>query len=67
MGQEVGRYLRVRRKELTASSYVGYESCLHKLALQFTYLELVDLEIPVGGERIEEWMDQRWCDASPGT
>lgn len=67
MGREVGRYLRAKRKELTASSYVGYESCLHKLALQFAYLELADLELPVGGERVEEWMDQRWGDSSPGT
>jgi integrase len=67
MGKEVGRYLRAKRKELTASSYVGYESCLHKLALQFAYLELKDLEVPVGSERIEEWMDQRWGDSSPGT
>jgi integrase len=67
MGQEVGRYLRAKRKELTESSYRGYESCLHKLALQFAYLEPKDLELPVGGERIEEWMDQRWGESSPGT
>lgn len=67
MGREVGRYLRAKRKELTASSYIGYESCLQKLALQFAYLELADLEIPHGGERIEEWMDDRWGDAAPGT
>jgi integrase len=67
MGCEIGRYLRAKRKELTETSYIGYEGCLHKLALQFAYLELADFEIPVGSERIEEWMDQRWGDASPGT
>lgn len=67
MGREVKRYLAAKRKELTASSYIGYEGCLHKLATHFAYLELKDFELPIGGERVEEWMDDRWGTSSPGT
>ena len=67
MGREVGRYLAAKRKELTASSYRGWESCLEKLARQFADLQLEDFELPRGADLIEPWMDDRWGDSSPGT
>jgi integrase len=67
MGREVGRYLNAKRKELTRASYIGYESCLEKLARRFADLRLEDFELPAGADLIEPWMDERWGDASPGT
>lgn len=67
MGREIGRYLAAKKKELTTSSFIGYETCLHKLALKFADLALADLELPAGGDLIEQWMDERWGDAEPGT
>jgi integrase/recombinase XerC len=68
MGQEVAAYLRAKRKRLTDASYRSYESSLDKLARHFPYLELKDFEPPVGTERIEEFLDDRWGqDHTPGT
>lgn len=67
MGREVGRYLAAKRKELTASSYRGWESCLEKFARQFADLQLEDLELPAGADLIEPWMDERWGGSEPGT
>jgi len=60
LGQEAGHYLRFKRKRLTAASYRDYESCLDKLARDFPVLELRDFEPPVGTERLEEFLDNRW-------
>jgi site-specific recombinase XerC len=67
MGQEAAAYLRSKRKRLTDSSFRGYEGCLDKLARQFPDLELQDFELPVGAERLEEFLDDRWGDSAPGT
>jgi site-specific recombinase XerC len=60
LGQEAGRYLRAKRKRLTASSYRDYESILDKLARHFVDLELGDFEPPVGTERLEEFLEAQW-------
>ena len=44
LGQEAGHYLRSKRKRLTRSSYIDYESCLDKLARHFLDLELASFE-----------------------
>lgn len=68
MGQEVRAYLISKRKRLTDDSYRSYESSLDKLARHFPYLELKDFEPPVGTQRIEEFLDDRWGkDHAPGT
>ncbi len=65
IGEEVGHYLRSKRKRLTDASYTSYECCLDKLAREFFDLRLADLEPPVGTERIEEFLDRRY--SNPGT
>jgi integrase len=60
LGQAAGRYLRARRKRLAPSSYRDYESCLDKLARDFADLDVCDFEPPVGTERLEEFLDDRW-------
>lgn len=67
MGREVGRYLAAKRKELTDSSFRGWESCLDKFARQFADLSLENLELPNGADLIEPWMDERWGTSEPGT
>lgn len=68
MGQEVAAYLRSKHKRLTDTSYRSYESCLDKLARHFPYLELKDFEPPIGTQRIEEFLDDRWGSGhAPGT
>jgi site-specific recombinase XerD len=67
IGAEVAAYLRHKRKRLTDASYRGYESSLDKLARHFADLDLKDLEPPVGTQRLEEYLDHRWGEASPGT
>ena len=67
IGAEVAAYLRFKRKRLTDASYRGYESSLDKLALHFADLEIGDLEPPVGARRIEEYLDHRWGEKTPGT
>lgn len=67
LGQEAGHYLRAKGKRLTKSSYRDYESCLDKLARHFVDLELVDLEPPVGTERVEEFLDEFWGHQAPRT
>lgn len=67
MGEEARRYLASKRKRLTDSSFRGYEGCLDKLARHFPDLELKDFELPVGADRIEEFLDDRWGAAEPGT
>lgn len=67
MGKEVGRYLAAKHKELTDSSYRGWEGCLEKFARAFADLQLADFELPNGADLIEPWMDDRWGAASSGT
>jgi integrase len=67
LGREARRYLNAKRKELTTSSYRGYEGTLHKLCIAFGDLTLQDFELPNGADLIEPWMDDRWGDKAPGT
>lgn len=67
IGQEAGRYLRIKRKRLTEDSYRDYESCLDKLARHFLADELSSLEPPVGTERLEEFLEDRWGKRAPRT
>jgi integrase/recombinase XerC len=67
MGEEAARYLRSKRKRLTDSSYTSYEGCLDKLARHFPDLELKDFELPIGAERLEAFLDDRWGQNEPGT
>lgn len=67
MGEEAGHYLRFKRKRLTTSSYRDYESCLDKLARDFPDLQITDFEPPVGTERLEEFLDDRWGRQAPRT
>jgi integrase len=67
MGQEAGAYLRWKRGQLTKASQHRYEATLRQLSLAFPDLELVDFEPPVGTDRIEEFLDERWGSLSPGT
>jgi site-specific recombinase XerC len=67
LGGESGHYLRWKRGSLTASSYRDYESALDKLARDHCDLELADFEPPVGTERLEEFLDDRWGASAPRT
>lgn len=67
LGEDVAEYLRHKRKRLTDASYRSYESSLDKLARHFPDLRVEDFEPPAGAQRLEEFLDQRWGDASPGT
>lgn len=67
MGGEAGHYLRWKRGSLTKDSYRDYESCLDKLARYFPDLEIKDFEPPVGTERLEEFMQDRWGASEPRT
>lgn len=67
MGQEAGHYLRWKRGRLTPESYRDYEACLDKLARDFPDLEISDFEPPVGVERLEEFLDERWGNSAPRT
>jgi site-specific recombinase XerC len=68
IGQQVAAFMRARRQALPSPhTQRSYESSLDKLARHFADLELADLNPPVGTERIEEYLDDRWGDAAPGT
>jgi site-specific recombinase XerC len=67
VGGEIAAYLRAKRKRLTASSYRDYESGLDKLARHFPDLQLEDFEPPVGGERLEAFLDAQWGEGAPRT
>ena len=67
LGQEAAGYLRAKRKRLTDSSYVDYESGLDKFARYFPDLQLEDFEPPVGTERLEEFLDAQWGTRAPRT
>lgn len=60
VGEQAGHYMRFKRKRLTDDSYRDYESCLDKLARDHMDLQLADFEPPVGTERLEEFLDNRW-------
>jgi site-specific recombinase XerC len=67
MGAEAARYLRVKRKRLTDSSFRDYEACLDKLARYFMTEQVEDFEPPVGTERVEEFLDEQWGKREPRT
>jgi site-specific recombinase XerC len=67
LGQEAGHYLRFKRKRLTAASYRDYEGCLDKLARDHTDLRIEDFEPPIGTQRVEEFLDDRWGTLAPRT
>lgn len=69
LGLEVARYIRWFRSEWGAQpeSIRDYESILARLALFFSDLELSDLEVPVGKERLRECLDHYWGTASGRT
>lgn len=67
LGQNAAAYLRAKRKRLTDSSYRDYEGCLDKLARDFPDLELTDFEPPIGTQRLEEFLDNRWGGGAPRT
>lgn len=68
IGAEVAAYMRHKRKRLTKASERGYESFLHKLACDFADFDnLRQFEPPDGTRLIEEFLDRRWGDLSPGT
>lgn len=60
LGRDVLAYLRAKRKRLTPASYRTYESVLATFALHFYGLRLEDFEPPLGVERLEEFLDDRW-------
>lgn len=67
LGQDAAGFLRAKRKRLTPDSYETYELCLDKLARYFCDLTLGDLEPPLGGERLEEFMEHQWGGCQPRT
>src|SRR5438034_795614 len=67
MGGEAGAYLRWKRGMITPTTYRDYEACLDKLARTFPDLVISDFEPPVGTERLEEFMERQWGEASPRT
>lgn len=67
LGQDAATYLRMKRKRLTAGSYVAYESVLDKLARHFLDLRLEDFEPPTGTHRLEEFLDVQWGHLSPSS
>jgi len=60
LGREVKRYLAAQQKRLTPDSMRTYEHVLVQMVKAFPDLQLKDLELPVGAERMEEFMDERW-------
>jgi site-specific recombinase XerC len=67
LGGEAGAYLRWKRGMITPTTYRDYEACLDKLARTFPDLELGAFAPPVGTERLEEFLEQRWGDSAPRT
>jgi site-specific recombinase XerC len=67
LGADAAEYLRIKRKRLTKTSHIAWESSLDKLARHFADLELEDFEPPIGTQRIEEYLDRHWGDAAPRT
>ena len=67
MGEEAARYLRSKRKRLTDSSERDYEASLDKFARYFPDLQLQDFELPVGADRLEEFLDAQWGRREPRT
>jgi integrase len=67
LGGDVAAYLRAKHRRLTDASYGSYESCLDKLCWYFVGLDLVDLEPPIGTERVEEFLEHQWGKREPRT
>lgn len=60
LGRDVKRYLAAQQKRFTVSTMRTYEHVLVQLVKRFPHLTLADLELPMGAERLEEFMDERW-------
>lgn len=60
LGQDALGYLRAKRKRLTDASFRTYESVLAQTCEHFADLRLEDFEPPVGTQRLEEFLDDRW-------
>jgi integrase/recombinase XerC len=67
LGKDVAAYLHAKARRLTPDSRLAWESTLDKLCWFFVGLELRDLEPPMGGERVEEFMDHQWGMGAPRT
>jgi site-specific recombinase XerC len=67
LGEEAARYLRIKRKRLTADSHRDYEGSLDKLARFFPDLGVRDFEPPAGTRRLEEFLDHQWGGLAPRT
>lgn len=65
LGQEVGGYLRIKKKRMTASSLRDYERGLAHFAWHFADLDLSDFEPPVGTQRVEEFLEHQYGEGSP--
>jgi site-specific recombinase XerD len=68
LGLVVGSYMRQKKWGGAAeNTLLSYESVLARFALDHADLTLKDFEPPVGTERLMEFLDARWADASPNT
>jgi integrase/recombinase XerC len=68
IGGEVGKFLRTLRwAEASHNTINTYEIVLRRLALDHLDLELRDLEPPLVTERVREFLDRHWGDASAAT
>ena len=67
LGDDVGDYLRHKRKRLTPASYRDYEGGLSEFVLFFADLRLGDFEPPIGTRRLEEFLDHRYGSLAPRT
>jgi site-specific recombinase XerD len=67
IGNEVARYLRMKRKRLTDSSYRSYEFCLEKFVQHCQDLQPEDFEPPAGTERLEAHINALWGSGAPRT
>jgi integrase/recombinase XerC len=68
LGQVAGHYMRAKRWGGAAeNTLTSYESVLARFTLDHADLDLKDFEPPVGTERLMEFLDLHWADASPNT
>lgn len=65
IGEDAQAYLRAKRKRLTDASFRTYESVLAQTCAHFADLRLEDFEPPIGTQRLEEFLDDRWGAMSP--
>jgi site-specific recombinase XerC len=67
LGEDVAAYLRARKAHLTEATYVNYESTLRMLARDYGDLRVEDFEPPVGTERLEAFLADRWGNLEAAT